>query len=226
MQIYLTMSSENAKTGNIPQSYSPSSTCPQSCKLRGAGCYAENYHTQRLWTRLDKGLVGVSWEEFLAKVRKIEPGRLWRHNVAGDVAGDGVRIDGMKLAELTKANRGRKGFTFTHYPLDLPENLEAVQEANARGFTVSLSADTLREADRKAAYAIAPVVAIIPSDPSLWPSQTPEGRRIVVCPAVTHGKTCLECRLCYVKPGRDRAFIVGFPSHGSRKKLVDQLTAG
>ena len=224
MQIYLTMSSENAKTGNIPQSYSLSSTCPVTCVLRGAGCYGENFMTGRLWTRLDKGLIGASWEEFLTKIRKIEAGRLWRHNVVGDLAGDGVRIDGLKLAELTKANRGRKGFTFTHYPLDSPENLEAVQEANARGLTINLSADTLQEADRKVNYGVAPVVVIIPSDPALWPSQTPEGRRIVVCPATTHGKTCLECRLCY-NHAPDRV-IVAFPSHGTRKKLVDRIAAG
>ena len=223
MQIYLTMNSENSKTGDIPQSYSPSSTCPVTCVLLGNGCYGENFRVGGLWKRLDAGVIGVPWDAFLNKIRKIETGRLWRHNVVGDLASDGAHIDLEKLDELVKANRGRKGFTYTHHPLTNPGEREAVKDANAKGFRINLSADTLQEADRKAAYAIAPVVTIIPSDPASWPSQTPQGRRIVVCPATTHGKTCLECRLCYVK---DRNFLIGFPAHGTRKRLVDKLAAG
>jgi hypothetical protein len=46
---------------------------------------------------------------------------------------------------------------------------------------------------------------------------------LIVCPNVTHGKTCLECRLCAIP---DRVAAIGFPSHGTRKRLVDSMIAG
>lgn len=224
MLTYFVQTSENRKTGPIPQSYSPSISCPTTCALKGAGCYGETGMTRIFWNRLDRGLIGLSWDEFLSKIRKIEPGRLWRHNVVGDLGdGGGARLDQPRLRQLVAANRGRKGFTYTHLGLDGEGEREAVQEANARGFTVNLSADTLQKADSLRETVSAPVVVIVPSDPASWPSQTPEGRRILVCPATTHGKTCLECRLCYKA---DRNFLVGFPSHGTRKALVDRIAAG
>lgn len=223
MRVFYVEASGNAKTGKIPVSYIEEATCPQVCPLKKAGCYAEMGHSLIQWKRTEKEGTSISFEEYLAKIRKIERGRLHRYGVAGDLPGFGNRLDIDMLGQLVKANAGRQGFVYTHKPLWHDGEVEAVQEANAKGFTTNLSADTLQEADRKAAYAIAPVVVILPSDPASWSSQTPQGRRIVVCPATTHGKTCLECRLCYIK---DRTFIVGFPSHGTRKKLVDKLAAG
>ena len=229
MQIYLTMSSENQKTGNIPQSYSPASTCPVTCPLKGAGCYGENFRTARTWKRVDAGVAGDPWETFLSRVRKIEAGRIWRHNVVGDLASDGTTIDLEKLDELVKANRGRRGFTYTHHPLANPGEQEAVRAANAAGFTVNLSADTLAEADRKAGFGVAPVVTLLPSDtPLAGPLRTPEGRKVVICPAQTRdGVTCMSCRLC-ARAGtvENPRVIVGFLAHGSRKKVADKVYFG
>ena len=223
MRVFYVEASDNAKTGKIPVSYIEETTCPQVCPLKKAGCYAEMGPTMIQWRKADKVETSISFDEYLAKIRKIERGRLHRYGVAGDLPGFGNRLDTDLLLELAKANAGRQGFSYSHKPLWHDGEREAVQEANARGFTVNLSADTLQKADSLRETVSAPVVVIVPSDPSLWPSQTPEGRRIVVCPATTHGKTCLECRLCYKA---DRQFVIGFASHGTRKKLVDRLAAG
>jgi hypothetical protein len=219
--ILFIQSSENVKTGPIPQTYSPSMTCPTACSLNGSGCYAASGNTRIHWGRLDRGETGVSWEEFLDKVRKIEPGRLWRHNVAGDLAGDGERIDIQKLEELVKANRGRMGFTYTHHRLDTQEEREAVWKANDHGFRINLSADNPQEADRKASLGIAPVVTLLPSDTPLKGAlRTLEGRKVVICPAQTRDDvTCLSCKLC----ARPRTSIVGFISHGTSKKKADKV---
>jgi len=222
MQIYLMMSSKNSKTGNIPQSYSPASTCPITCPLQGAGCYGDNFTTKQTWRRLDSGDVGIPWDEFLSKVREIEVGRRWRHNVVGDLVSDGTCIDLEKLDELVKANRGRRGFTYTHHPLTNPGELDAVANANARGLTINLSADSLSEADRKAALGVAPVVTLLPSDSPTRALRTPEGRKVIVCPAQTHeGVTCLSCGLC----ARVDRPIIGFRAHGTRKRSVDSMIA-
>ena len=220
MRVFYVEASDNVKTGKIPVSYIEEATCPQVCPLKKAGCYAELGPSSTQWKKADKVETSISFEEYLTRIKKIERGRLHRYGVAGDLPGFGNRLDQDLLLELAKANAGRQGFLYTHKPLWHDGEREAIQEANARGLTINLSADTLQEADRKVNYGVAPVVVIIPSDPALWPSQTPEGRRIVVCPATTHGKTCLECRLCAVPA---RSYIIGLAAHGVRKKRVEAL---
>jgi len=71
---------------------------------------------------------------------------LWRHNEAGDLPGEGDDIDVPKLRALVQANRGKRGFTYTHKPvLDNPQNAVAIKCANQNGFTVNLSADSIEE---------------------------------------------------------------------------------
>lgn len=53
MKMILIKSSENAKTGDIMQTYSSRSTCPKSCVFKNNGCYAEGYRTKRVWDRCD-----------------------------------------------------------------------------------------------------------------------------------------------------------------------------
>jgi hypothetical protein len=220
--MFFTTASRNAKLGPMGASYSPEDTCPLSCPLKNSGCYSEAGPSYLQWKKTRNTETSISWDEFLIKVRKIEAGRCFRHNVAGDLASDGTNIDLEKLDELVKANRGRRGFTYTHHPLANPGEQEAVAAANARGFTINLSADSLQEADRKAELGVAPVVTLLPSDGPVKDLRTPGGRKVIVCPNVTHGKTCLECKLCAIP---DRVAAIGFPSHGTRKRLVDAIIA-
>ncbi|MNV10281.1 hypothetical protein BKP43_38700 [Variovorax boronicumulans] len=108
------------------------------------------------------------------------------------------------------ANRGRRGFTYTHYP-PTPGNQAAILNANRLGFTVNLSAETLDQADEYAELGIAPVVVVLPQGAAKATS-TPAGRQVIVCPASTGNSDCLNCGICQQ---RDRASIVGFPAHGS-----------
>lgn len=75
------------------------------------------------------------------------------------------------LTRLAMANRGRRGFTYTHYP-PTPCNQAAILNANRLGFTVNLSAETLAQADAYADLGIAPVVVVLPQE-----SPSPLGRR-------------------------------------------------
>lgn len=207
--------SGNAKLGPIPSSLSERGTCPRSCGLYEAGCYAGYGLLGHHWTAAaDRGL---PWAEFLARVRALPPGTLWRHNEAGDLQGDGERLDAEALEELIAANLGRAGFTFTHYTAR--ESWPAIACANAHGFTVNLSADTLAEADALAAAGVGPVAALVGVDHPQR-SRTPAGRVVVVCPAQTHGLTCAVCRLC-ARP--QRRSIVAFRAHGQYRAHVTEL---
>lgn len=221
--------SGNRKTGPILMTTSPRSSCPLACPLRRGGtteeagvCYAEHGHLGRyIWTGLDRTKAGqkisgripvYSFDELLATVQSQPPGTLWRHNQAGDLPSDDqVTISRPRLMALTAANSGRRGFTYTHFDvLSNEENRRAVAEANANGFTINLSADTLAEADQLAALQIAPVTVVVTSD-VMQNTKTPEGRKVVICPAITHENvTCASCALCQ----RQRSAIIGFPAHG------------
>jgi hypothetical protein len=168
----------------------------------------------------------LAWDEFCHKVRRLPKGQIWRHNSAGDLPGKGDTIDHSKLAMLVEANQGRCGFTYTHKPVGLEGqplvNACAIRAANIQGFTISLSADNLSDADRLASLGVGPVVAVVPMD-APRNLRTPGGLRGVVCPNEMNNEVqCVRCQLC-LRPFRK--VIVCFRAHGTRKhKLHRHLT--
>jgi hypothetical protein len=158
------------------------------------------------------------FDDLLYIVRSLEPGSLWRHNVAGDLTSNNqTTIDRSALRAITDANKGRRGFTFTHYDvLTNFANREAIEEANKNGFTVNLSGNSLAHADDLADLRIAPVTVILPAG-TKQNTKTPKGRTVVICPTNTHGVTCAECGLC---ARSSRSTIIGFPATGGLKHRV------
>ena len=221
MRIGFTAKSGNKKTGDIPVTISPSKTCPPVCPFRGAGCYADIGPLMIHWKAVDKNK-GVTWDQLCKNITALDPGTVWRHNQAGDLPGEGNKIDRVALRQLVTANRGRRGFTYTHKPLT-QKNISAIKTANKRGFTINLSANNLKHADQLAAKKIAPVVVVLNSEQSTN-TVTPKGRKVVVCPATQRDDiTCKTCKLCAIK---DRDFIVGFPAHGVRKRNANAIAQG
>lgn len=214
--------SKNDKTGPIPVSTSPRQSCPDSCAFKGAGCFGDNFPLSIHWAKVSEAKRGEDWAEFIKAVETIRRGQLWRHNQVGDLPklGDtGDTLDAAKLDQLTIANKGRKGFTYTHYPLTIESNARAIKSANLGGFTVNLSANNPAHADELAAANVGPVVTVIRSDAAKV-TRTPEGRKIVACLAQTRdGMTCDRCKLCAVA---DRDYIIGFYPHGARKKQIEK----
>lgn len=232
--VLFTLVSRNAKTGPIPVSMSVKETCPDACPLKAGGCYASTGPVNLHWLRLTKGKTGILWADFLKAVRSLAPHQLWRHNQAGDLPGRNNEIDAKALTELVNANKGKRGFTYTHKPVlsgsvdnrqkaIVQANRKAIAEANAGGFTVNLSADTLREADAMAELDIAPVVVLLPRN-QIQNVLTPKGRKVVVCPATYREHVnCARCGLCQsVK----RSVIVGFPAHGTSIVKADAIANG
>ena len=221
LNVQLTLKSQNKKVGPIPVSTTSAHTCPDSCPLKAGGCYAKGGPVAIQWRKVTEGKSGMDWHTFTDKIAALPEGQLWRHNQAGDLPGEGDTIDGEALAELVVANHGRRGFTYTHKPMTA-DNAAAVAAANDGGFTVNLSANNPHEADTLAALGIGPVVTVLPIDAAEH-TETPEGRHIVVCPAVT-GKAanCASCGLCQRV---NRKVIVGFPAHGYAKNKASAIAA-
>jgi hypothetical protein len=225
----LVFDSENHKTGAMLVTTSPRATCPASCPFRRGGsdvrCYADRgYLGQYIWGGLDRTPPGktfgnqipvYTFAQLLIAVRCLEPGSVWRHNQAGDLAAaaDGT-IDHGALEQLVAANQGRRGFTFTHHDaLDNVENRAAIQQANLHGFRINLSANDLAHADALTDLGVAPVAVIVPAT-QRTNLTTPKGRTVVICPAITHSNiTCASCKLCT----RQRKVIIGFPQLGGKE---------
>jgi hypothetical protein len=211
MQFSFISKSANAKTGPIPQTYSDEATCPPSCAHYKTTCYAAYGNTAIHWRKLR-----WTWDEMLSAIALLPAGTLWRHNVAGDLPGAGEHVDAERLQQLVDANKGKRGFTYTHKHSDAA--LAAATNATQQGFTVNISCDSLSELDAMEARGAWPLVLTGPSDMP-EKTQTPAGLSVVVCPAQSRDDvTCQSCQLCQ---RAERAVVVGFRAHGAKWKHVD-----
>lgn len=218
--VHLTPVSRNEKTGPIPVSTTDSSTCPPTCGLFKE-CYGKFGPLNIHWRRVDSGGANViTWAEFCDEVSRFRKLQLWRHNQAGDLPGDGKKIDADAMRDLVHANRGRRGFTFTHYPLTI-HNVCIIRASNVMGFTINISCDSVAQADQVTDdEPDLPLVAMLPSTEKRHSFYTPKGRKVVVCPATYRSEmNCSNCAICY--ESRKNRAIIGFPAHGTKKKVID-----
>lgn len=243
---HLTAKSANVKTGPIPVSTSTHDTCPDICPLKAKGCYAGSGPLALHWRKVTEGSRGVSWLNFVQLIAALPENQTWRHNQAGDLIPmehNKEIVSGVALQELVEANKGKQGFTYTHYNPRLAHNASMISYANREGFTINLSANTIAEADEYKALDIGPVVTILPIEYQRTMHKkeytetlkeyaermkgkciTDAGNAITVCPATfMEDVSCATCKLC----ARDsRGTIVGFPAHGTQKKAANLIARG
>lgn len=177
------------------------------------------------WDKLDSGERGVSAAEFFRLIAALPPAQLWRHNQVGDlVATAAGKISRRFIRGLIGANRGRRGYTYTHHDLALGENLALIRQANRQGFTINVSTESELAADCAVAAGL-PAVIAVPSTETRTAWNTPAGHRVVVCPAQREGSTmdCATCQLCYSRPA---GLIVAFLAHGTSKVKANAAIAG
>lgn len=215
--------SGNAKTGPIPTTSRPFTTCPPDCPL-AAGCYGRGYigGTVRKHARTER--VDATAARIGPEVRPEV--RVMRDRVIGDLLDARGRIDiGHVLAIVSLARAIRRvrpgepivpgGYThlwprFTArmvrivrasgYVLNAScETLQDVQDALARGLPATIASDTVAEGTRIG------------------------GKRIVTCPAQRDARvTCMTCRLCY---RWDRPTVPRFLLHGPAARLAREAVA-
>ena len=218
---HLTKKSGNMKTGPIPVSTSTQDTCPDTCPLKESGCYAKGGPLAIHWSQVTSGKRGADFATFCESIAALPKNQLWRHNQAGDLPhNDGV-IDKEALQRLTRANNGKRGFTYTHHVAN-KKNLQALRNANRQGFTVNMSANSPTQAAELFNRSLnIPIVTVSPIDaPKV---QTINGVKIVTCPAVTADNvTCSSCGLCQEA---NRYYVIGFPAHGSSKKAANLIAS-
>lgn len=205
MKFSFVRTSTNRKIGPMPAVIAPKSTCPSTCGMLGRGCYAEHGPLAMHWKRVNDGVAAslLDFDGLCAKIRDLPKRIKWRYGTAGDLPPD--------LPALVAANAGREVIAYTH-GRDFP----AYRAAGAAGFHINLSADS--PADVDALPLDMSVVCVLPAD-ARRPSYTPAGRPIAVCPAAYSDRvSCSTCNLCS-RP-RKHGTVIGFPAHGTRKRMV------
>ena len=224
MNFYMNPKSANKKPGKMPVSTSDRGTCPDACPFKNNGCYAEGYPLKGRWDEVTSGKRGGLFSDFVNQVAALPDNILWRHNQAGDLPGDGENIDRGALLALAGANAGKRGFTFSHYNVESNKhNRAAIATANAKGFTINLSANNLDHADKLTDLGIGPVATVLPHDFDARKTTTPKGRIVAQCPATYRDDvTCKTCGLCQKQ---SRRVIVGFPAHGNSKRKASAVAA-
>lgn len=218
MSYFFPAKSKNSKTGLLT-STSSSNTCPHTCPLRGKGCYARYGNLGRVWAKVDSGELHTPLHQFLQRIRDLPEGTLWRHNQAGDLPGPGNRIDAIDLKFIVDANRGRRGFTYTHKPLN-KTNVALIKKANAEGFTINCSVESLARVDAVMDMGL-PAAVLLPKNTEAATLKTPAGRTVLVCPQ-QRGKqeSCATRKLCSIA---NRSYAIGFIAHGSAKNMADAV---
>ena len=213
--IKYSLSAGNSKTGAMLLVRSPRSTCPDSCGLKGNGCYAENFPLVLHWMKQDT--VGVDFATVLYAVRTLPKDSIWRLFEAGDFEPSPENpelISSQQVISLLAANKDKRGFGYTHYPV-LP-NLEVLQLMNSSGLTINASADSLEQAGAYFSLGLPTVVVVAENFPK---DIVIDGLRIIVCPnqSTPSKPTCLQCQMC-AKPNRD--YVIGFRAHGTKKRKI------
>jgi hypothetical protein len=224
MQVHITKRSANAKTGRMPVTTTESSSCPSTCPHINGNCYAKSgFHLAQHWKKVSSKERGGTWDELCSYVSSLKPRQIWRHNQAGDLGYikdvDGkelIRLDLLKsLVDANKTSKAR-GYTYTHHKLDYIHNLEAVKYANNNGFTVNASCESLTQCDDAIKQGI-PTVCVVDNSKDV-PTHTPDGHKVVVCPAQTRDTNCVDCGLCAQSK---RTCVVAFLAHGNRAKKLN-----
>ncbi len=218
---HLTRISTNRKTGPIPVTTSGEDTCPNSCGVKSA-CYAKGGPLAIHWRKVNQGQRGTNFAGLLKEIRRFPKGQLWRHNQAGDLPGKNENIDGPKLEALTRANKGKNGFTYTHKNPDYKTNGDKIKKANENGFTINLSCDSIGQVDKALKRNIGPVIVVLPQSYGAFKAAyTPNKSPVIICPATYRDN--INCQTCGLCQKAKRKFAIGFPAHGFGKRIIDRL---
>jgi len=213
---------QSRKVGDMPTTYSPRKTCPDTCSLKKNGCYGEKFPIKLHWDRYSNDQKD-NWEELVSDVRKFRqenPDRLWRYNIVGDIVGNNTKIDFPRLKKLVKANNGGNVIAYTHKH-SKEENLAHIRYAVKRGFTINLSTDKLDEGislHKKTKLPTTVVLGVSKKKYHALKDQVRKDyhkflsdRKIVICPEQTGAiESCQSCKLC---SNAKRKSIVGFLKH-------------
>ena len=200
-------------------------SCPRSCPLLGAGCYAEGGRVALVGARLERvaGIraIDLAREEAAAIDAAWQGGRVprdWglRLHVSGDARTAGAARVLARAAARWISRGGSTPWSYTHAWRAVPREVWGQVSVLASIESASDAADA-----RAQGYAPALIVEKFAA-----PSWREEGILWVACPAQTaRGATCSDCRACWRADSlRDRGLGIAFSAHGvSRRRVLNVI---
>jgi hypothetical protein len=219
--VHLVPRSGNTKTGPLPVTYRPMTTCPPGCPFLPGGAHGGCYGTGRLFAsaKYRSGTVDVETAVWRVRLGMDPAARYLRDRVVGDVvtpAGDIDRDYLAAIAEIATANN-LIPFGYTHAWGRFAG--DDVAWLHSLGYVMNASTETLAQAERAAALGMP--VTIVDDE---MPEGTPiAGQRLITCPAQTRDDiTCATCGLC---AKADRATIIRFRPHGTAEQRARRAIA-
>ena len=222
--VHLTPSSGNSKTGEIPVTYRPMTTCEPTCPFLPTGEIGGCYGTGRIFALAQKySRPWVSFDELRARLAKgLKPSaRFLRDRVVGDVIADDGSVDHDYVGAIAALAHsfGLIPFGYSHaWRRFTREDIRRFQDI---GYVMNASCET-REDIREAINLGMPVTIASDHVDDGETFTAPDGsvRRIVTCPAQTRESvTCASCGLC---ARGNRAAVVRFHIHGTARKRAEK----
>lgn len=109
-RIHWVSQSSDKKIGQVLASYSPKTTCPDSCSLKQGGCYAWGlFYLRSLGEKIESGSLNKTLDVAVKGAAKIA--KIARHRVAGDIVGD--QVETLKECEQL-SDMGYINIGYTH----------------------------------------------------------------------------------------------------------------
>lgn len=190
--------------------YAQQSTCPPTCPLLGAGCYAEQGPGAFTTWRLNRAKVKTPAQVAQVEANAIAQLSAWRRlrvHVVGDCRTPAAaRIIGAAMVRYIRRH-GRAAWTYTHA-------WRQVTRADWKGAAVLASCETPAQA-RQATARGYPVALLVPEHASRQTYRY-HGLSVLPCPAQfktndARGTTCERCQIC-ADPDqlRRRGLVLGF----------------
>lgn len=216
--------SKLTKNGRAYATHASQESCPKTCPLYGAGCYAESglqgmFVTARLNRSADVRADTIARAEAASidALPSDTKAAMLRLHVVGDCRTENAATIVASAAERWSSRTGAPAYTYTH----------AWRDVSRKAWrTVGVLASCESIADVKQAmrrgYATAMVVPEHTSDKA----SIVDGVRLVPCPAQTRGVTCDTCRLCFDdKTLLARRAVITFAAHGlSKRKAIAAIS--
>ncbi len=202
--------SQNSKTGPVAlATYRTQGSCPTTCALYGAGCYAENKGPGGGQGPFDFAEArGSDLQLLRERIRKLRRGEVVRLNVSGDyLLEDGTPdLEYIETTNTIPPYVDVLSYTHAWRRLDPGMFLDHVRP--------NASCDTV--ADVAEALASGWKAVVVDADGGI-PGQRLAGALAVSCPYESRGTQCIDCRLC---ARQKRPSVVVFQVHGTKKRLA------
>jgi hypothetical protein len=199
-------------------------TCPNSCSLKGVGCYAQTSFVGMINQRLERRARGGSALDVARAEAKaidmsynggpVPTGRALRIHVAGDSRTlAGTRMINNAVGRWKKRGGG-DCWSYTHAWKHVPRKEWSNVSMLASVADVDEAYDCWAQG-----YAPAIVVSEHKSDKAYLLDRS--DTKWIPCPAQTRGIGCSDCRLCFNADRlREGNFGIAFAAHGVKKESV------